>query len=806
MKKDVKHFLPILLGLSLGFVSCSQMELDIKEETPETTEEAVWTLKVEAGDKNDELTKALSMNDNGTIKSEWVENDAIIAYKYLDNGELYLASPVGTLTAEKSGAYTTFSGSLTSVEGLAAGTKIRLTYPNDNPDYRNQNGTLEYISDHCNFSYAEVEITELNTDTKVISTTGASFHNCQAIWKMTFQDADSQPVNVTSITLAADKLVQYYGGNIVYTGSLTITPTNPTNVIWVAVNTLGTENNYYLVKCVTEGSQNLVCTKHGNLQKGKYYTSTLRMEPLDANYITEIKTVQDLKNLSAEVSIGKNYAGQTVTLMNDLDFSGEENFTPIGVGSALPFAGFFDGNHKTISKLTISSTSDNVGLFGYLASNGSGVKDLTLDNCVIKSTGSTVGGVAGYSYGNITGCTVNGSITGTTNVAGIVSFSYSSSGLISNNTFSGTVTATNGNAGGIMNTTNHAISKCTNNGTIIATKCAGGIASGCGRDITNCTNTGNVTGGYAVGGIDGLCDGGATISGCVNNGNVTATGNANWEYSGGRGSYVGGIVGRVIHERYHSPIVNCINTGNVQGAHNFVGGIAGFCSVKCGWYDSTTYSDIIVNNCQNSGSVQSTKDDVGGIVGISMVGSKNSNIIISNCTNTGSVTGDNNVGGIEGRSAGTTNTYIDTHPEYTKSSFSLTGNINTGAVTANSNKGGIVGVESDKDRSTFTYTSNYFTQEAAVAGAVAGIDQDGAKGAYKIIAGTGVTVGLSTEEDLLYSGTKYYVSGKTVTMTLSGGTSYAATDVNSTAVALTDNGGGTFSLTMPAANVTVTAN
>ena len=125
MKKNIKHILPILFVLSLGFVSCSQMELDVKEETPETTEEEVWTLKVEAGAKSSADTKALSLNDNGTIKSEWVQNDVIIAYKYLENGMLYLSEPVGSLTAETSGLHTTFTGSLTSVEGLATATASR---------------------------------------------------------------------------------------------------------------------------------------------------------------------------------------------------------------------------------------------------------------------------------------------------------------------------------------------------------------------------------------------------------------------------------------------------------------------------------------------------------------------------------------------------------------------------------------------------------------------------------------------------------------------------------------------------------
>ena len=130
MIKNIKHFLPIILGLSLGFVSCSQMELNIEEETPKNTkEEEVWTLKVEAGDKGDAVTKALSMNTDGTIKSEWVQGDEIQVHKYLDNGQLTLVSNIGTLSAETSGLHTTFSGSLTSVEGLCVGTKLRLSYP-----------------------------------------------------------------------------------------------------------------------------------------------------------------------------------------------------------------------------------------------------------------------------------------------------------------------------------------------------------------------------------------------------------------------------------------------------------------------------------------------------------------------------------------------------------------------------------------------------------------------------------------------------------------------------------------------------
>ena len=260
MKKNIKHILPIMFVLSLGFVSCSQMELNIEEETPETVvEEEVWTLKVEAGEKGDAVTKSLSLNDNGTIKSEWVQGDEIKVHKYLDNGQLSLVANIGTLSAETGGEHTTFSGSLTSVEGLSVGSKLRLSYPDYNTDYRGQDGTLQYISDHCNFSFAEVEITELNTDTKVITTTNAAFKNCQAIWKMKFKDANGD-INVTSVTIAADYIKNYTSGSLAFVGQITITPATPTNEIWVAVSSMNRDNNY-VIKCVTDNSRKLRLTR-----------------------------------------------------------------------------------------------------------------------------------------------------------------------------------------------------------------------------------------------------------------------------------------------------------------------------------------------------------------------------------------------------------------------------------------------------------------------------------------------------------------------------------------------------------------
>ena len=791
MKKNIKHILPILFVLSLGVVSCSQMELNIEEETPETVvEEEVWTLKVEAGEKGDAVTKALSLNTDGTIKSEWVQNDVIIAYKYLENGMLYLSEPVGSLTAETSGLHTTFTGSLTSVEGLAVGTKIRLTYPNDQSDYRGQDGTLQYISDHCNYSYAEVEITELNTETRVISTTNAAFKNVQAIWKIKFQDAEGADINVTSVTIVGDDMLSYYlGSNVAILGSLSISPQSPTNEIWVAVHSMSEINNY-VIKCVTDDSRQLSCVKKGNLQGGKYYTSTLRMQDLSSNYLTEIRSVSDLVLLSNEVSIGKNYAGQTVTLMQDLDLSGVDNFQPIGLSSVLSFKGCFDGNHKTISNLKINATQQNVGLFGYLGRN-SNVKDLTLDNCTITSTQSRVGGIAGYTDGNISGCTVSGSITGTGNVAGIVAYIDSGvSAPLTNCTFSGTVTATNGNAAGIVTLSNARIENCTNNGTIQGKNEVGGILAGGGSSpVTGCTNNGAVTGQKYIGGIVGISrDAVCTISDCTNNGHITAT-----------GSDAGGIAGRFQGYSSTLTISNCINTGTIEGT-SIVGGIAG--------YTKSTEKTLTYLNCSNSGSIISTNDSAGGLFGMvrmhrSSPSSPTTVLVISNSYNQGTVNGTDNVGGMIGQLLGGTD-----NPQLSfDSCFS---NAEVSASKASPHIGAYIGYfpSSYNGQSTtgsFVFTNSFYSSVPGCL-AVDGADHDGVAGAYKIVGASGVTVTPSTAEDLEHDGVKYFVSGKDVTLTLSGGSSYSAVDGASNPVALTDNGGGSYTLTMPAADVTISAN
>jgi type II secretion system protein G len=103
-------------------------------------------------------------------------------------------------------------------------------------------------------------------------------------------------------------------------------------------------------------------------------------------------------------------------VMDDLDLSGYENWTPIGVEDWSAFNGIFDGNNYIISNLTINSDGGYKGLFGYI-SETSEITNLGLENANITSCSFT-GGLVGLNNGTITDCYATGEVTGTGNCIG----------------------------------------------------------------------------------------------------------------------------------------------------------------------------------------------------------------------------------------------------------------------------------------------------------------------------------------------------------------------------------------------------
>jgi len=137
----------------------------------------------------------------------------------------------------------------------------------------------------------------------------------------------------------------------------------------------------------------------------------------------QITTANDLALLAQIVNGGKTYSGMYFLQTDDLDLSGFENWTPIGIYKGeYAFAGIYDGGGHTISNLNIDGeklSSANVGLFGVLAG--------TVCNLGIESghiSGAHIGSIASHSVAEADAAVINcynkASLSATGRCGGIV--------------------------------------------------------------------------------------------------------------------------------------------------------------------------------------------------------------------------------------------------------------------------------------------------------------------------------------------------------------------------------------------------
>ena len=285
-------------------------------------------------------------------------------------------------------------------------------------------------------------------------------------------------------------------------------------------------------------------------EAGSYYNITLNK---DKGYTDDgqgnytVTSAEGLKNIAKLVNEEWNLSID-ITLTSDIDLSGID-WTPIGIDYNHRYAGTFDGNGKTITGLTVTTSDQYAGLFGYIGSGGK-VKNVTLENVQITNDNSSgyAGGVAGWSYGNIENCSVSGSVSGSgssSDVGGVVGYQMGGS-----------------------------ITGCSSSATVKGTQRAGGMAgvTNNGATLTACYATEDVTvertptNNTYAGGVVGFNGGGSTLIACYATGSVTVTGD-------GTGSiYVGGVTG----DNFASTLTACYHAaGTVSGPDGATGGVAG---------------------------------------------------------------------------------------------------------------------------------------------------------------------------------------------------------------------------------------
>lgn len=255
-----------------------------------------------------------------------------------------------------------------------------------------------------------------------------------------------------------------------------------------------------------------------------------------------------------------------ITLAKDITLT--EVWTPIG-NYSIQYTGTFDGNDHAISGLTIDqSGTQYAGLIGYIGLGGA-VKNLKLTNVNVSGYMS-VGAVAGWSDGTISGCSVSGNIKGSQSVGGVVGNAHNCN--ITDCSVEGMVIGTGefSKAGGIIGNANKThVTECHSSAIVEGISYVGGIV-GTGMNssnITACYATGEVKATIAsdeayAGGVVGRITSNATVTACYATGNVTAT----------QGNNAGGVVG----SSEYGTITSCYHaTGTVSGSAR-VGGVLGY--------------------------------------------------------------------------------------------------------------------------------------------------------------------------------------------------------------------------------------
>ena len=302
---------------------------------------------------------------------------------------------------------------------------------------------------------------------------------------------------------------------------------------------------YTITKLQANGTEERNLSAAITPEAGKFYNITLDK---DKGYTDDgqgnytVTSAEGLKNIAKLVN-EEWKLGINITLTADIDLKGID-WTPIGKDDNKAYTGTFDGGGHTITGLAVTGSDQYTGLFGRIGSGGT-VKNVTLKDVKIESNHSSgnVGGVAGWSYGNIEYCSVSGSVSSNSTAGGVVG--YQSDG---------------------------AITGCNSSATVKGMVRAGGVAgaTNSGASLTGCYATGsvsvenNTTSAAYAGGVVGSNGASSTLTACYATGSVTGSGSGT--------VYVGGVTGSndlgTLTACYHAK-------GTVSGPGGATGGVAG---------------------------------------------------------------------------------------------------------------------------------------------------------------------------------------------------------------------------------------
>lgn len=330
--------------------------------------------------------------------------------------------------------------------------------------------------------------------------------------------------------------------------------------------------DYTITKLRANGTEERNLSAAITPEAGKFYDITLNK---DKGYTDDgqgnytVTSAEGLKNIAKLVN-EQWKLDINITLTDNIDLKGID-WTPIGIDYNHRYTGTFDGGGHTITGLKITGNDQYAGLFGHIGSGGK-VMNVKLEGVLIESDNemSTVGGIAGWSYGTIENCLVSGSVSGS---------------------------GKNGSAGGVVGYQNGGfLTGCSSSAKVNAGGIAGGVAgtSALGATLTACYATGDVTlesrgtGTYYAGGVVGNNNNSSTLIACYAWGSVSGTGSSTIYVGGVTGDNVDGTLTACYHA---NGTVSCTGSGTI-----YTGGVAG--------RNYKSFNDPVITACYWGGNGQ----------------------------------------------------------------------------------------------------------------------------------------------------------------------------------------------------------
>lgn len=267
----------VLLTAGIMLSACSS-----DDTTPEPQVQRTFSLTVDAAKggyvdaaTSRAATRALTISDDN-LNASWATTEQVyVQGTPYPHTNVWLQGSIQPMSAGKTtrlnGTVSLPEGSQITIEDVIGNPHtLTLQFPRlGEPDYTGQIGTLADIAAKYDYARAEGVRFDIVGD-HIEGVLPATFVNQQAIVKFVLYDnaytETNVPINASSLTISASGLITKEGDE---TGTLTITPTSPTNEIWAALSGI---NSTEVTLTANIGVNTYTFTQSGvTFEDGKFY-------------------------------------------------------------------------------------------------------------------------------------------------------------------------------------------------------------------------------------------------------------------------------------------------------------------------------------------------------------------------------------------------------------------------------------------------------------------------------------------------------------------------------------------------------